>query len=361
MIARTNRQHTRLSFETLEGREVLSTAALVGNVLEVKGDGWQNDFKITETSTQIRVRIESTPADGFSLVPDVVDRTFTKSSVGEIKVWGYGANDFVDNYVTSKTMTAWGGDGNDTLEGGDGVDNLYGGNGDDTLKGWLGNDGLYGGAGTDSLTGGGGADRFLQVSGQTEAKDAAAADAVVLFKNGAKTWSAGEIEKVDAGLKWLHKRTGNDNLLETASGGTITFIRGSSDGDTLAFNSNNGTITFLDSGLADATLAAATTIHEVGHNWDTERGSTGFNNWKALSGWTQTSGSGEVKSLDGNWYYGSTARFALDYGKTNPYEDWSTAWERYFTVKYSLPDNQGLQPIPTTKYNHLDAFFNGLM
>src|SRR4029079_11224198 len=87
MTTRAKRQRTSLHLENLEAREVLSTANIAGGVLEVKGDSWQNSIKITETSSQIRVHIESTPANGFSLVPDVLDKTFTKSSVGEIKVW----------------------------------------------------------------------------------------------------------------------------------------------------------------------------------------------------------------------------------------------------------------------------------
>lgn len=348
-------------FETLEVRDVPTTINLVGGVLEIRGDDWHNGAVIEESSTQITVRVESTPANGFSLVPDIVTRSFTKSSVSEIKFWGYDGNDSVDSYAHTKTLTAWGGSGDDELLGSDGIDNLYGGNGNDTLMGYNGNDGLYGGAGTDTLTGGGGGDRFLLSTGAMgEAKDAASEDATVLFKNGGKNWNASEIEMVDGGLKYLHLRTGNDNLLELKSGGQLTLVRQPADGSTLADNDSAGTLNFYDSAFSSDSLAAATAIHEIGHNWDEERGSAGYAEWKGLSGWTTSSGSGKVKSGDGQWYHSSSASFALSYGKTNPREDWCTAWERYFTLYYSLPDTQSLKSIGTAKYNHLDAFFNSL-
>lgn len=100
-------------------------------------------------------------------------------------------------------------------------------------------------------------------------------------------------------------------------------------------------------------IAAATTIHEMGHNWDDpeEMGASRFTDWKALSGWKQSGG---------NWTYSNTsAPFALSYGKTNPYEDWSTCWERYFTVEYSLPDTQNLKSIGN-KYGFIDDFLDTL-
>lgn len=359
---RTNKPSgVKLAIEVLEDRAVPASVAMNGTTLEIKGDSWDNDAEIRETSTTITVRVVSQPTVGTVLTPDVVEKSFSKSSVGEIKFWGFDGNDSVDNYAESKTLLAWGGNGNDVLIGSDGVDYLYGGNGADTLRGWGGNDGLYGGAGTDSMTGGNGADRFLIMAGQTEAKDAGTLDAVIAFRNGAKTWNAAEIEAIDAGLRRLHERTGNDNLLETSTGGRLTFIRGGSSG-ALAFNSNNGTITFLDGAFRNASLTAITTIHEVGHNWDTERGAAGYNSWKALSGWSNTFSTGKLKgkSTTETWYYNSSAMFALDYGRTNPREDWATAWERYFTLYFGLTDAQNLQSIGSAKYSHLDAFFASL-
>ena len=73
------------------------------------------------------------------------------------------------------------------------------------------------------------------------------------------------------------------------------------------------------------------TVHEVGHNWDTE--SSFYQQWLSLSGWEANipgfhdvfPPAGKVKSDDGGWWHNSNAQFARDYGKMNPMEDWSTS------------------------------------
>ena len=274
-----------------------------------------------------------------------------------------GVHSMEDNPSAPDNDALFGGGGADHLHGGYGNDNLYGGSQDDLLFGNDGNDGLYGGSGADDLYGLGGADRFLQMNGQTEVRDWKVEDAVIQFLNGAKTWTETEIEWVDGGLQYLHLRTGNDKLLEAVGGNpmVLTFIRGSTNGDDLAFNSNDGTITFLDSGLSTEAFAIFNTIHEIAHNWDTERGTAGYDSWKGLAGRAPTSGSGKVKSKDGQWYYNGTAQFAREYGRTNPLEDWATAWERYFQHTYSLTAPYTITANPANKHNHLDTFFNSLM
>ncbi|MBM88554.1 MAG: hypothetical protein CMQ41_09285 [Gammaproteobacteria bacterium] len=56
-------------------------------------------------------------------------------------------------YLTTGSLTAWGGNGNDLISGKDGVDIIYGGEGDDSLHGQAGNDVLEGGVGDDKLYG----------------------------------------------------------------------------------------------------------------------------------------------------------------------------------------------------------------
>lgn len=360
----STKQRTRLAVENLEVRENPAvTANIVNGVLEVRGDGWQNHIELTDDATKIYVYAESAPASNPNQTPAVVSKSFDLAAVKEIKVWGSGANDFIDNYVDVRTLTAWGGAGNDTLDGSDGTDNLYGGDGNDTIRGFGGNDGLYGGYGTDKLYGGNGKDRLLQAKGQTEIKDAAAEDAVITFATGAKAWTPAEIEKIDAGLKVLHLRTGNDNLLERASGAGVSFVRGSTDGNTLGWNQENGKITIYNGALVDTPTAAQVAIHEMGHNWDydDEMSAAQWQQWLNLSGWSTTNGPGKVVSGDGNWFHNATAPFARDYGKRAPWEDLCTCWERYFALEYNLYDAFETEPMGQAKYDFLDTFFNGLM
>ena len=63
-------------------------------------------------------------------------------------------------------------------------------------------------------------------------------------------------------------------------------------------------------------------------------------------------------STDGKWVYDPAAEFARDYGKTNPYEDFATAFEAYFQLKTgTLPDFDGLIP----KLNFIGLFVESLV
>jgi hypothetical protein len=350
--------------ENLEVREnPAATAAIVNGVLEVKGDSWRNHIELTETATRIYVDVESVPASNPNQAPAVVSKSFLKSAVKQIKVWGYDAADYIDNYVESKTMTAWGGTGNDELHGSDAVDNLYGGDGADLLAGYDGNDGLYGGYGADELYGGNGADRLLQAVGQSEVKDLATEDALILFNTGTKTWTPTEIERVDAGLKLLHQRTGNTKLLEGSDGGTLTFLRSGVSGSDYAENDDNNNITIYNKGVSNTAIAVLSTVHEVAHNWDytDEIPASTYQAWCNLSGWTKTNGPGKVQAYDTAWYYNASAQFNIEYAKTAPWEDWASAWEGYFLKKYNLTDPVGFSTLSAAKYNFIDNFLNGMM
>jgi hypothetical protein len=41
-------------------------------------------------------------------------------------------------------------------------------------------------------------------------------------------------------------------------------------------------------------------------------------------------------------------------------EDWSTAWESYFTYRHGLSNVFGVARLPATKQNHLVQFFESL-
>ena len=371
----------RLSLETLEARLTPAVSiTLSGSSVAIVGDAWNNSVLCEIRSGLLAVDVVST-ATGQPT--QRLSRTFDPAAVSFVQFLGYAGNDTFSNRLSYRSYadgglgndvlrggagddTFRGGPGFDTLYGNAGSDNLYGGAGDDLLFGGLGNDGLYGGPGFNRLQGDAGADRFLQAAANVNPADARLEDAVLYFRDGDRPWNSTEIEWVDFGLRVLHQRTGNDKLLQRADGVAITFIRNqayaSADGGvTYALNNEDGTIELFNPAFSDRAIAAITAVHEVGHNWDEEQ--PHYQAWLQLSGWRQTAGAASqyVISDDGQWWYLRTARFANDYGRTNPFEDWSSSWESYFTFSYGfLPDNQGLSLLPTTKTNHLDVFFNAM-
>jgi Ca2+-binding RTX toxin-like protein len=246
-----------------------------------------------------------------------------------------------------------GGDGDDNLHGGAGDDNLYGGDGWDYLSAGSGDDGLYGGNGTDALHGGTGDDRFLVLNDQSggttldSIQDLGSRDARVNFQNAAgrrfdfsgdkwTEFAAGsftpeEIERVDAALVDLHRKTGNTTLLKRENGDELVFSRlGAITGGNFNAAGVNGSnqIWLVDGSLdgGDDWLAQVV-FHEVGHNWDNDNDRWG--DWKDISGWKDffwpwESKSGYTLSTDEDWWYTDGSTFARDYGKTNPYEDFAT-------------------------------------
>ncbi len=374
-------EHGRLSLETLEARLTpAATVSLVGSTIAIVGDAWNNSVLCEIRGGLLAVDVVST-ATGQPT--QRLSRTFNPANVSYVQFLGHAGSDSFNNRLNYRSYadgglgndalrggggddTFQGGAGNDALLGSAGNDNLYGGPGDDSLLGGLGSDGLFGGPGANRLQGDAGSDRFLQVVGSLNPADARLEDAVLYFRNGDRAWNATEIEWVDFGLRLLHQRTGNDKLLQRADGAALTFIRNlsypSADGGaTYALNNEDGTIELFNPAFADRTTAAITAVHEIGHNWDDEQ--PRYRAWLQLSGWTPTRGPTALyaPSADGQWWHLRSARFADAYGRTNPFEDWSSSWESYFTFRYGfLPDNQGLNVLPTAKTSHLDAFFTAL-
>lgn len=166
----TTRNSYRLSFDTLEARDVPAYINMAsGGIVQIVGDnGWHDNAHSWKSGNQIIVRIQSTPTSGFLLTPNVIEQRFNASSVREIRFWGYSGDDRFVNDALIRTM-AWGGDGNDYLEGANATDQFFGGEGNDTLVGYggsdylngeNGNDYLQGGSGRDFLDGGWGKDRY---------------------------------------------------------------------------------------------------------------------------------------------------------------------------------------------------------
>jgi Ca2+-binding RTX toxin-like protein len=341
--------------------------------------------------------------DGFDIM---------NGGTGNDTMDGEAGNDWVLGAAGDDDLSGWDGDdiilggdgndrlhgqlGNDFLSGGAGRDALYGGAGNDDLEGGSGNDGLFGGSGRDTLSGGSGIDRFLKWVGAgntTTIADAQSYESISTFKDTTTVqtfnplgqtlryqpaaWTEFEIEQIDTGLDFLHTETGNTRLLKRSNGGNMTVLRfgdyipyNESDGNNDAndhqanldgprfsgFNKGDGRIYFND-GTFDAgtTDVARITVHELAHNWDTENGK--FGEWKALSGWVEddTPDANQTLSKDGNWVYANTAEFAREYGKTNPYEDFSTTFEAYFKLKMGLLSYTDLVRL-TPKLNFIGLF-----
>lgn len=280
------------------------------------------------------------------------------------------------------TNTLLGGNGADTIVGGDGVDYIFGEADDDLIYGRDGNDELDGGLGVDRLLGGdgddslygselasadslvgeAGNDRFLVQANDT-ITDQESGDAVLEFIDDTAQWSDAQIVVLHDAFRQLYEATGNNLLLkETLNDDPLQLIMMSDLGGAAGINYlttttswyyQNGqpvytytyereihildwddTSTFYNNQFVDVL------IHEFAHNWDsdTELASISeplgsyWDSFIALSGWTssQPTSGDYTQSADGNWWYESSAQFAENYGRTNPYEDMATLFEYYF-------------------------------
>ena len=280
-------------------------------------------------------------------------------SYGEDQLFGESGND-----------TLYGGGDNDYLSGGRDNDALYGGLGRDTLFGNQGNDGLYGGYGYDSLRGGSGADRFLITTLVDNVRDLQGVDARVNFKNLdftwntrgaflAGNWTQGEVEKVDLALGEMHRQAGSTKLLKTATGGQVTFYRLGESIDLLftkanesilGWNSGGGQITLVENTFNTTNELLQTVFHEIGHNWDNESPKSdafkGLSRWRSWpTTWSVPNGYMRAQTQKGvaqPYIYHNTANFARTYGRTNPHEDFSTAFAAYFMDKAGRPYQYGM-------------------
>lgn len=304
---------------------------------------------------------------------------------GHDNVDGGSGDDFIGGEAGNDVLR--GGTGNDSVYGQDGNDTLYGGEGVDLLVGNDGDDALFGGgfASGDTLVGNAGQDRFLvqanndaTFSNRDSVSDAGAEDAVLKFINHDSNWTDAEIEVIDVGLQQLFDVTGNNRLLQDSlpSGDlrlfkyTVASLNGFGGLNRLSISTRtefvNGVPMTTNTYNREIRIAdwdetseffnnqfRSITLHELGHNWDSEAElAIGANlpglwdTWLGVSGWTQ-SGSGSWSHSD------SDAAFAEDYGQTNPFEDFATTWELYFSGDAGQVTNSNLQ----TKLGLLDQVF----
>lgn len=305
---------------------------------------------------------------------------------GDDTILGDAGDDLVFGYFGDDRIE--GGDGVDTLFGDDGNDLLYGDGGVDELHGGNGRDGLYGGglSSADSLFGEGGADRLLVQNGDS-IQDLTAADAELVFVDQTSVWTDKEIQVMDEGFVQLHDRTQNTALLRDSLGSDpltfykYSYLNGAAGINSLQWSSwtecdQSGCQTYYDydreiqivdwdeSSTWYNNQFAQVVIHEIAHNWDSVMEitevlpqSTSWDQFIAISDWRATNpGSGFTQSLDGQWWYDSSADFAENYGRTNPNEDMATVFEYYFGSGLTSP-NSGLQ----LKLDVLDSLFDTLM
>jgi Ca2+-binding RTX toxin-like protein len=149
----------RPALEALEAREVPSVTSAYrsssNNLIIVCNDS--NDYvTVNQSGSYIQVKDSSlsTPRTWSFYAPTIVGVYF----------YGNGGADKLYDYVT-KTLTAYGGYGNDYIYGGTGRNYLYGQGDNDTLLGDDLADTLDGGSGNDSLYGYAGVDRMYGQSG----------------------------------------------------------------------------------------------------------------------------------------------------------------------------------------------------
>jgi Ca2+-binding RTX toxin-like protein len=297
---------------------------------------------------------------------------YLRGDLGDDQIWGEYGNDLLYGQAGADDLNGGvgndvlaGGTENDVLRGGAGWDTLYGEDGGDRLYGDLDPDKLFGGNGDDRLHGGGtsvgdtlvgnaGRDRFL-VEGPDVVSDLSSVDAKLTFVSASSIWTSAEIEVVDAGLQRLFDATKNNALLrDPLDVNGLKFVKETSlAGGALSINrlntrtTNAGTTYTRSIFVAEWNEAnpqlndmiARTVVHEVGHSWDSAREIAAVrpalqNLWSqflAHSLWTQTQPANPSlynRSGDGKWWYATWAQFSRPYGSYNPFEDWSTIWER---------------------------------
>ena len=301
---------------------------------------------------------------------------------------GGAGNDLIGGDTGNDTLR--GGSGDDSVYGQDGNDLVYGGAGVDTVVGNDGDDSLFGGGhgSNDSLVGNAGKDRFLvqanNDSGYTHrdsVQDAADEDAILNFINYDNSWTDAEIEVMDTGFQQLFDATGNNRLLkDSVPSGDLKLFKYAENSLGNAAGINylqysyrtewvNGqwvtTYTYnREIRMADWDETSdwynnqfrSVVIHELAHNWDGQMeldAATSltnlWNQWLNTSGWTE--------SGSGNWTYTApSAAFAEAYGQTNPYEDFATVWELYFSGNADSVTNSTLQ----SKLDMVDSLFAAL-
>ncbi|HEV8378257.1 MAG TPA: calcium-binding protein [Tepidisphaeraceae bacterium] len=162
------------SFEMLESRTMLSSAAVTDGTLLITGDnGVTNQISVALNADGVNLDVSTATNGGAATVQQFAlssvnrivikggDQADTLSAADlnvSVKILGRNGDDIITGSAVNDLLI--GGKGNDQLNGGGGNDKLMGGKGDDILVGGDGNDKLWGNQGNDNLDGGVGNDRL---------------------------------------------------------------------------------------------------------------------------------------------------------------------------------------------------------
>jgi hypothetical protein len=185
------------------------------------------------------------------------------------------------------------------------------------------------------------------------------------FTNGTRVWSAPEIVAVDKGLGWLNRTTHNTFLLRLSRFGNdgMTFERDVWLGpNILADNNSDGLIRVADAGFNTAGYPVDQSIvHEIGHNWDSADENSTVESFRQISDWKPLAiesavpaGYTRAANLKGEpqpWIYQTGTQFARPdgYGRTNPFEDFASSLETYYSGKNPSANWQA-------KWYYIDGF-----
>ena len=164
---------SRLQFEQLEGREMLTSISFDAGVVTAIGTASADTF-VLAGSADFQTFTVTISND----IDDTVTETFNRAEVDQVVVFAGDGDDSVFNTLLNETVingqggdddiqggflndSIFGGPGNDILFGRNGDDFLSGGDGDDTLNGVNGNDILNGFDGNDQIIGNNGDDVLI--------------------------------------------------------------------------------------------------------------------------------------------------------------------------------------------------------
>ena len=157
MSARNASHRPAAVLETLEGRQMLSSASQVGGVLTIEGNADSTNRVVLRVTTRGRESMISALINGQR-------RFFPRRELTGISVVGGNLRDSVSvGSGVRLPVTIDGRDGPDVLAGGGGNDTIRGGPGNDVIRGNAGNDYIDGGAGSNLLYGGSGANTLVNI------------------------------------------------------------------------------------------------------------------------------------------------------------------------------------------------------
>ncbi|MCA9185253.1 MAG: calcium-binding protein [Pirellulaceae bacterium] len=380
----------------------------------IRVDALGGDDVVSNTTN---VRMDAFGGSGKDQLSGGKANDLLDGGTGDDELKGGDGNDTLIGGANSDKLSGEG--GNDVLKGGSGVDYLVGGSGDDSLYGGSsvdylygqsGDDGLYGGGSSDWMWAGSGQDRVLRDEGSSDrVYNTSSDDTTIWFKNtnqtttsfsglgnqtstyGAGSWTDTAVENVDRALAELHHATGNVRLLETSTGGGLTFYRqgswisdsngGTTGSSVLGWNSGNGSITLTTASMNNVDRLMQTVIHEVGHNWDSPSENSSVQTFRDLSGWMNsdriltrskyggfyvTFNDTGLDASDNWWHRMGAKNFVRNYGRTNPFEDFATSFAAFFMgdnyrVDTTVPGSSvGGPAAAPNKMKYMESFVDSL-